>query len=98
MLSAHAHNLAEYVSKGRQYAHVIISVQIDALQDADAGMQGMSTKLPCIEMSMSITNSAFLLATVAMPIDSAYSMHNASTLCFLLMRTTSLHEMVKIIE
>ena len=35
---------------------------------------------------MSVTNSAFLLATVAMPIifiDSAYSIHNACTLCFL---------------
>ena len=30
---------------------------------------------------MSITNSAFLLATVAMPIDSAYSMHTHCAFC-----------------
>ena len=34
------------------------------------------------------TNRAFLLATVATPIDSAYSIHNACPLCFLLMHTT----------
>ena len=49
---------------------------------------------------MSVTNSAILLATVATPIDSAYSMHNACTLCFLLMRTLSgqIYELVKIVE
>ena len=43
MLSAHAHNLAEYVGKGHQQVHTnyyntiaLISVQIDLLQDADA--------------------------------------------------------------
>ena len=43
MLSAHAHNLAEYVGKGCQQVHTnyystiaLISVQIDSLQDADA--------------------------------------------------------------
>ena len=45
--------------------------------------------------STSVTNSAFLLATVATPINSAYSMHNASTLCSLLM---CIYEMVKIVE
>ena len=33
-------------------------------------------------------NSAFLLANVAMPINSAYAVHNACPLCFLLMHTT----------
>ena len=40
MLSAHVHNLAEYVGKGRQQAHVSYSttalISVDALQDVDA--------------------------------------------------------------
>ena len=43
VLSAHVHNLAEYVGNGCQQAHVnhysttaLISVQIDTPQDADA--------------------------------------------------------------
>ena len=40
VLSAHVHNLAEYVGKGCQQAHysttALISVQIDTPQDADA--------------------------------------------------------------
>jgi hypothetical protein len=46
VFSAHAHNLEGYVGKGRQHAHVdyssttaLISVQIDALQDADAALR-----------------------------------------------------------
>ena len=38
--------------------------------------------------STGVTNSAFLLANVSTPIDSAYSMHMHAPLCSLLMRTT----------
>ena len=49
--------------------------------------------------STGVTNSAFLLANVAMPIDSAYSIHNACPLCFMLMHTTKyINSPVKIVK
>ena len=47
--------------------------------------------------STSVTNSAFLLAIVATPIDSAHSMYNAYTFCSCAQLSTE-NELVKIIE
>ena len=46
---------------------------------------------------MSVTNSAFLLAIVATPIDSPHSMHNAYTICSCAQLSTD-NELVKIVE